>query len=89
MNKARFVMNTLKALEKSAQELVEKYGNKVNGNAFNKVWRTVDAEARATGFWSTGKISMYSNKDGSIAYVQEGMPSWQNILKNYINLAQK
>lgn len=89
MTKSLFVMTALKFLEESAVKLVEKYGSKVNGNAFNKVWRKVDSDARSTGFWATNKVSMYSNKDGSVAYVQENMPNWQNILKNYIDLAQK
>lgn len=89
MTKARFLRDTLKVLEAEAVKLVEKYGAKVNGNAFNKVWMKVDSEARAKGYWATDKLASFKNKDGSQAYVQEGMPNWQNILKTYIEIAQK
>ena len=49
----------------------------------------VDSEARAKGYWATDKLASFKNKDGSLAYVQEGMPNWQNILKTYIEIAQK
>ncbi|QHR67004.1 hypothetical protein mogra_95 [Escherichia phage mogra] len=49
----------------------------------------VDSEARAKGYWATDKLASFKNKDGSPAYVQEGMPNWQNILKTYIEIAQK
>ena len=76
MTKARFLRDTLKVLEAEAVKLVEKYGAKVNGNAFK-----VDSEARAKGYWATDKLASFKNKDGSPAYVQEGTPNWQNILK--------
>lgn len=89
MSKARFLRDTLKVLEAEAVKLVEKYGAKVNGNAFNKVWMKVDSEARAKVYWWPNKLASFKNKDCSPVYVQEGMPNWQNILKTYIEIAQK
>jgi NADPH-dependent curcumin reductase CurA len=90
MKKAKFMMNALKHLENEATRLVDVYGSNVNGNAFNKVWRDMDKKARENGSWATAEISKnYNNKDGSPTYVQKDMPNWQNILKNYITIAQK